>query len=185
MAAERRKKAAAKKTAKKRPKKRTPKSSAAEIAIEKRREKATKLRLAGWSMRDIAAHLKCSLGTVHSDLTEVLTRTSEKADDTTRRERAVTLARLDVATKGIWAGIENGDVEAVDRLVKIEARRAKMLGFDAPSRQEHTGPEGGPIPITAVESLGTKLDGLRKRLAGGAASEPAANGTGGVPSKPE
>ncbi len=185
MAAERRKKAPTRKKAKKKAKKRTPKTAAAELAIEKRRVRATKLRLAGWSMRDIAAHLKCSVGTVHGDLTEVLARTTETADQTTNRERAVTLARLDVATKGLWPGVEAGDHDAIDRLVKVEQRRAKMLGFDSPARHEHSGPGGDPIPVTAVESLGTKLDGLRKRLTGGTAGDELAGGAAEVPSKPE
>jgi hypothetical protein len=147
--------------------KQSAKQKSAEIAIEKRREKAAKLKLAGWSMRDIAAHLKCSLGTVHADIAAVLTRTQDSADEAVRLEREISLARLEVATKGIWPGVESGDAEAVDRLVKLEARRAKILGLDAPTKQEHSGPEGGPIEVgAAASSLESKLDELHKRLTG-------------------
>jgi hypothetical protein len=159
---------------KKRRRKRTPKAAAAELAIEKRRVKATKLRLAGWSMRDIAAHLKCSLGTVHTDLEAVLARTQETANQYLTREKALSLARLDVATKGIWAGVESGDKEAVDGLVKLENRRAKLLGTDAPAKQELSGPAGAPIPIDARGTLLDKLARLIAREAppGGEAANP-------------
>jgi hypothetical protein len=158
MAAER------KRAPKKRKRKRTPKVAAAELAIERRREQTTKLRLAGWSIRDIAGHLKCSVGTIHSDLSEVLLRTQDTTDDAVKKDRALSVARLDKATKGIWPQVESGEVDAVDRLVKLEARRAKLLGLDAPTRQELSGPGGGAIPVEAQTSLARKLDDLRKRL---------------------
>lgn len=139
--------------AKKKRKKRSSKQQAAELAVEGRREKAAKLKLAGWSMRDIAAHLRCSLGTVHSDIAAVFERTRDKADGALERAKAISLARLDVATRGIWDGVEAGDLEAVDRLVKIEARRAKLEGTDAPVESK-------------VEMQGTvTLDDLEKRKA--------------------
>jgi len=163
-------------------KKKSPKQAASELAIEQRRERITKLRISGWSIRDIAAHIGCSIGTVHGDLSAVLERTQDAANDATKRERAVSLARLDVATKGIWPEVETGGVEAVDRLVKLEQRRARLLGLDAPARQEISGPGGGAVPIEARSALESKLDELRKRLTAGTAPESGAaepSGTAG------
>lgn len=174
MAAERRRKTKTRK-------KRTPKAAAAELAIERRRVRATNLRLSGWSIRDIAAHLKCSVGTIHSDLSEVLVRTQDASADATKKERAISLARLDIATKGLWDRVVSGDDDAVDRLVKIEARRAKLLGTDAPTKSELSGPEGGPIPLEAQTALARKLDELAKRLGpsdGSSGAEP--SGTPGT-----
>ena len=149
-------------------------AKAAELAIEARREKAVKLKVSGWAYRDIAAHLKCSVGTVCSDINAVLDRVKETADDRARRERAMSLARLDVATKGIWPSVENGDLEAVDRLVKLEARRAKVEGLDAPQGFELGGPGWAPIAIDARSQLLERLAGLIDREAqpGGASEDP-------------
>ena len=57
MATERSKPPKSNKRAKRKP---TKKQSSAAIAIEKRRDSATKLKLSGWSYRDIAAHLNVS-----------------------------------------------------------------------------------------------------------------------------
>lgn len=133
--------------------KRGARQTAAALAIEKRREQATKLKLAGWSYRDIAAHLKCSLGTVASDIGAVLQRAQEKSEDYIERERAISVARLEKAVQGIWPNVESGELDAVDRLVRIEARRARTIGFEAPEKRELTGKDGGPIKTQSVADL--------------------------------
>lgn len=105
-------------------------AKAVEAVILKRRESAFKLHLSGWNYRDIAAHLGCSIGTVSSDVNGTLDGMIDDSGERVRRARAMSLARLDKATKGIWPGVENGDYDAVDRLVKIENRRAKLEGTD-------------------------------------------------------
>lgn len=148
--------------------KRTAKRVASQLAIEKRRESVTQLKLAAWTVRDIAGHLKCSVGTVQSDIDAVFARTQESADDNIRRERALSLARLEVATKGIWPAVVNGNLDAVDRIVRIEKRRGETIGFDAPVRSELSGPDGNPIEVSTHSSLERKLNELGIRLAAGA-----------------
>jgi len=41
----------------------------------------------------------------------------------------------------------NGDPRALDGILKCIERRCKLLGLDAPQKQEHTGKEGGPIMV--------------------------------------
>ncbi|MBL8353179.1 MAG: hypothetical protein JNL87_23035 [Burkholderiaceae bacterium] len=50
--------------------------------------------------------------------------------------KALELARLDVATRAIMADVEAGDHNAIDRLLKIQARRSKYLGLDSPVQVE-------------------------------------------------
>jgi len=170
MAARKRGKASKAKPAKSK-RKRTPKRAAAELVIEDRRAQAARLRVAGWPLRDIAAHLNVSLGTIHGDLEAVLDRTKETTDDVVRRERAVSNERLDAITKGLWAKASTGVISAAEAVVKIEDRRAKLNGLDAPKRHELSGPDGGPVPVEAKSSLERKLEQLASRLEepGGAA----------------
>lgn len=153
-AAERRKKIGAKQKAK-------------ELEIEVRRAKVAKLKLGGISLRQIAQELGCSLGTVHSDLEAVLARTVDTADEHIRMERDVSLGRCEVALRAIWPRICRGDVEAINAFVRLDQRRAKLLGLDAPTKQELSGPDGGPIPVAAQTSLEQKLKILEQRLTGG------------------
>lgn len=117
-------------------KSRGPKDGAQQLAIEKRREKVAEMRLSGMHLSEIAKKLKCSIGTVHNDLETVFVRAQESATRSIMQERAVSVGRLDVATKGIWSGVKKGDHEAVGSLTKLEGRRAKLLGLDAPQKQE-------------------------------------------------
>lgn len=39
---------------------------------------------------------------------------------------------------------------AIDRLLKIEERRAKLLGLDAPKKTELTGADGGPVEFSEI-----------------------------------
>jgi AcrR family transcriptional regulator len=147
--------------------KRAAKVAAVELAIERRRADVTRLRLSGWSMRDIAAHLGVSLGTIHGDLTAVFERTADRADDHVRRERETSLARIDAMTKGLWPKASTGDHEAVNSVRKLEERRAKLEGLDAASRHEVSGPDGAPVELVAPKSnLAEKLVDLAARLAG-------------------
>lgn len=155
----------------KRPRKRgirSAKQCAAELAVEKRRERACDLRLSGMSVRQIAAELKCSIGTVHNDISAVLERTRDAAGDAIERDRRLSLGRLDVAIKALWPKVQAGDGESIRELVRLEQRRAKLLGLDAADKHEVSGPGGAGIPIdmTAKASLAVKLDDLRARLSG-------------------
>jgi hypothetical protein len=50
------------------------------------------------------------------------------------RHVSLELKRLDTALNAIFEDVQNGKLEAVDRLLKIMERRAKYLGLDAPTR---------------------------------------------------
>lgn len=157
------------------PRPKSPKQHGAAMAMEQRRERVAKLRVGGWSIREIAAEVGASLDTVHSDIHAVLDRTKDAADDAIKREREVSLLRLDAALRSIWPMIEPGaedepdddaepadpallviraakKLEAIDRLVKLDARRAKLLGLDVPAKQE--------VEVSADEKLQDALGKL-------------------------
>ena len=50
--------------------------------------------------------------------------------------RTVALERLDFALRGIMDAVGKGSLGAIDRMLRIEERRARLLGLDAPVRQE-------------------------------------------------
>jgi hypothetical protein len=56
----------------------------------------------------------------------------EPAEEVLRIE----LARLDEMHAGCWEAARSGDVQALDRALKIQDRRAKYLGLDAPTKTQ-------------------------------------------------
>jgi hypothetical protein len=115
-------------------------------------DKAVQLRREGRSCAEIGKQLGCSQSTAWEAINRWLVAKradiKEAADDV----REMELARMDEMMAGIYPTALQGDMQAIDRVLRIMERRAKLLGIDAPTRQEVTGAEGGPLDIRAVAS---------------------------------
>ncbi len=95
---------------------------------------ALQLRKAGASFEQVAkACGYANAGGAFKAVKTALKKTlQEPADDLRKLE----LARLDEAQAAIWAKVKNGDLKAIDRLLRISERRSKLLGLDAPVKLE-------------------------------------------------
>lgn len=123
-----------------------PSNDSADQAIEDRRWKAWDLRIKGKSYRAIGEALNVSGKTAHQDCQAVLARVIEETNENAAQDRAVALYRLDKALEVVESALdarvftEAGDADhelklkALDRMLKIEERRARLLGTDAPSK---------------------------------------------------
>ena len=63
------------------------------------------------------------------------------------------IARLDGMLEKLWPKARRGEVSAVDRVLKIGERRAKLLGIEAPVRIETTGKDGKPIEVSSTATI--------------------------------
>ncbi|MCB0252553.1 MAG: hypothetical protein KDI55_02375 [Anaerolineae bacterium] len=121
------------------------------------------MRLEGHTIRLIASHLNCGLATVKRDLDQMLETYGETTDAMTIQYKRVQSARIEELVKGLWAKGKAGQVGAVDRLVKLFERQAKLLGLDQPAKVAPTNPDGTlPYEMTDAE-----LDAEIKRLLSG------------------
>lgn len=95
-------------------------------AAEKRKQ-ALDLRRAGWSFEDIAAEVGyANKGSAHRAVKQgIADITRESATELLELE----LARLDDLMAGAYEQARNGDLFAVDRVLKIIDQRAKFLGL--------------------------------------------------------
>lgn len=100
-------------------------------AIEKQR-RALELRKAGVTFDVIAAQLGYGgKSGAYNAVASAMRRTlQEPADEL----RALELARLDDLWRGIWVEARTGNVQKIDRVLKIMQRRASLLGLDAPKK---------------------------------------------------
>jgi hypothetical protein len=101
-------------------------TSAAKINVAIRRREAIKLRLAGMTFDEIGARLTCSAPYAYRMVSAELERMAAEAHENTAALRELEAARLD----------------AVDRFVRISARRAALLGLDRPTKIAPTSPDG-------------------------------------------
>ena len=106
-------------------------TSAARVGRSSRAGQALELRKGGLTFRQIGQRMGFSEQRAHTLVTEELqrlnTQRAEAADAVTRLE----VERLDSLLAAVWPQAMKGVLTAIDRVLAILARRAKMLGIDA------------------------------------------------------
>lgn len=133
------------------------------IEAHQRQLKALELRLAGVIYEQIAAELGyAGRSGAYKAVESGLKLTMREPAESLRRLSA---ERLDRATLAIWRRVSSGDLHAIDVLLRLEARRAKLLGLDAPQQVEHAGPGGGPITLSVEQThvLALRFEALMRQ----------------------
>jgi hypothetical protein len=145
----------------------TPERQAKLDRLRSRRRDALLLRLAGAGYAEIARLLHCSRTTAMYHVERAL---KDAWRDPVEQLLRLELGRLDRLQLGVWQKALAGDVEALDRVLKLMARRAKLLGLDAPARheiREFGTPAAAPEPELTPEELDAwAQEWLRHREAG-------------------
>ena len=106
------------------------------------RRKALAMRRSGATFDLIGQALGISKQRAHQIITaELLRMAAENAADA-EALRALEVERLDRLLQGLWVRAQNGELDAVDRALKIAHRRAALLGLDRPTKIAPTNPNG-------------------------------------------
>ncbi len=116
------------------------------IRAAEKAAQAMRLRAAGVTYEEIARTLGYSArSNAHIAVQRALRDAIQEPADELRTLEA---GRLDKLQQALWAQAMQGNQGAVDRVLRIMERRARLLGLDAPVRNEVTGPGGAPLMIT-------------------------------------
>lgn len=134
-----------------------------------RRKVAVNLRIAGATFEQIGERLGVSAQAAYSLVSRALDKTRKATAESAETLRGMELTRLDAMQTAIWADAMKGDEQKIDRLLKIQARRAALLGLDAPAKIAPTDPTGQKEyeALTDAERaarLDAILDAARTRL---------------------
>ena len=123
-----------------------------------RRLQAFQLRKAGYTYEAIGEALSISKVAAYKLVRRVVEGLNSQSQAEAKEYRALQLARLEDAVKAIWPRAMAGDLGAVDRLVKILEREAKLMCLDQPAKIDITARvrqmaiDNGLDPDEAVET---------------------------------
>jgi DNA-binding CsgD family transcriptional regulator len=99
-------------------------------------QKCLELRSAGLSFREIARELKVAPATAYKAVARGLAAVNAGCREQAQELRALEALRLDQMQAALWQQATDGDVRAIDRILRIMERRARLLGLDEPERRE-------------------------------------------------
>jgi len=108
------------------------KGSKRRIIAREREKRAMELRLAGATYAQIGEALGISAQAAHKAVMRALDRINEKLAEDAQKVLRLELERLDKMLLALWPQAQRGNQGAVDRILRIMERRARLLGLDAP-----------------------------------------------------
>ena len=127
-----------------------PKTSIRRMEAVEKQRKAMEMRLAGKSYETIASELEyASKSGAYKAVMSAIKKTLQEPADELRKVEA---ERLDAMLAVLWD--KKDKPLYVDRILRIMERRARLLGLDAPTRQDITS-DDKPIPISIIEVIKT------------------------------
>jgi hypothetical protein len=108
------------------------KNAPCRVVAAQRRQQAVQLRAEGATYKQIASEVGISYQRAHQLVGQAMAevRADTVADAAALRDRE--LAKLDALEAGIWTKAAAGDLRAIETVLKLMSRRAKLLGLDAP-----------------------------------------------------
>ena len=106
------------------------------LTAAQRRHQALQRRIGGWTFQAIGDELGITRQAAHGLVVTALKDLNEKTMESASELQRLELERLDVMNSAIWGAVLKGDVGAIDRAIRIQARRAALMGLDSPSKHE-------------------------------------------------
>ena len=115
------------------------KSSVRRIRTTEKTLKALELRKRGLNYTQIGKKLGCHRSTACRYVLSELENLADKCREEAVHVRDLELQRLDALYLKAWEAVEEGDLPSIDRCLRVQERRAKLLGLDAAEKIEHSG----------------------------------------------
>ncbi len=116
------------------------KASPRRMRARDREVQALNLRKSGATYEQIGKALEITTQGAYKAIIRSLRKLNEKNSEGADELRRLEVERLDRMLAAIWSQVISGNQGAIDRALRIGERRAKLIGLDAPTKQEVTEP---------------------------------------------
>jgi hypothetical protein len=100
------------------------------IVAREREQRALALRREGLTMAGIAAALGMSRAGAHRAVVRALDATKREIAEEADALRALQLERIEAGIRALWPAYVRGELGAVDRMVRLLDRQARLCGLD-------------------------------------------------------
>lgn len=134
--------------------------------------KALALRSEGLTIAEIGKRLGVVPSRAHDLVSEAMGSVYSEAVESSRQ---LDLVRLDALLAVHYGKALKGDHAAFDAVMAVMARRAKLIGYDAPTAVKTDTTVAGTFTVTNADNVRDALDGKLARLAAATAAQ---SGTG-------
>ena len=127
-------------------------SRPAQLRARENEQKALALWLKGATFEQVAAAgfgITTASGAWRA-VRRALVRIPKKEADEAREAQ---LARLQALRLLLWNHAASDPIKAAEALIRLEAREARLLGLDMPTRIEATGRDGAPLTIAVARQI--------------------------------
>lgn len=121
-----------------------------EAITRERHALALEMRKYGYSFEQIGEHFECSAAAARSLVKGAMDKAIREAG---QEVIDMELERLDQLYRLSMNAAVGGDTDGIAKCLNIMARRAKLLGLDAPEKKEVTGANGGAIQLVGIQGL--------------------------------
>lgn len=112
-------------------------TSKPQVTGRRNEDEVLKLRIQGLSFSEIATKLGFSGGsTARAALNRALAKLAESTQENAKEVLSMELLRLDRILQGCLPKAEAGDNAAIASVLRIQDRRARYLGLDAPTKTD-------------------------------------------------
>jgi DNA-binding CsgD family transcriptional regulator len=113
-----------------------------------------RLRMEGLSHRAIARELHVAPSTAYKRVQHGLQELNRSNDVKAAELRTLEALRLDEMQEAVWEKAVEGDLRAIDRVLKIMTRRGKLLGLDVSEKKtKDQDPELDPTALRFRDQL--------------------------------
>lgn len=125
--------------------------------VAERRRRVAEMRLSHMTLDEIAREIGVAKSTVSVDLKHVREEWAERRASTYEEWAAEEIAKLDRLERTLLPRAIAGEYAAVDKIISLMDRRARMLGLDKPQLHEHT--------IITMDAIEAEISRLEAQLA--------------------
>lgn len=131
------------------------------IDVAKRRAQLLELRRAGYTFQEIVTrHPELGYRSASNAVQDAQRALHKLVDEPARDVLALELSRLNALTQGLWKAARSGDEKAVDRVLRVMERRAKLLGLDYADRNTDAQGVDGAKSLLADLAVALGMDEL-------------------------